>query len=816
MNKKDDNYASKFIDLCESKGFIQHVKDSTHIEGNTLDLVMTMTSITTKTKDIQCYADALQIKNLTIESDHVVSDHYLVHFQVPLKLNQPKRILKETKEYRELHNIDINQFRFDLKESPIFKEEFTSLEHAVNLYETVLNNVLDEHAPLITKSFCTNRSSWWNEHCQSARRERRRAKRKFEKHKTTESKELFNEKCVDAEVIINNARNNFYDKKLQKVSKDSRSTYKVINKLLDKEYGTDKLPNGLSDQQIAQNLQDFFKGKVDDIYDGIKKKVSGLGKVSEEDIDNNTPCFTEFAKIDENELIEIVYGMANKSCDLDIIPMWLFRYCLTELKHVVLYIVNTSLSTGCFPDSFKAAIVRPSLKKVGTDPDELKNYRPISNLSYLSKIVEKVVHKQLTAYIESENLLPCHQSGYRKFHSCETAVTKIHNDILMMMDKQSNVVLLLLDLSAAFDTINHSLLLQKLQNTYGIKGCAKDWLKSYLINRKFSVNVKRASSSSYVLEIGVPQGSILGPLLFILYTKDIQHIVSKYGFSVHLYADDTQVYFAFDVHCTNPDMTSIKKCFKEIKEWMLSNFLKLNEDKTEFIDIGYYKSPLSSITLDEEELSPILKAKNLGFHFDHRMSLDDQVTTTQQACNIQLRNLKRIARHLSYELKIQLIHSCVLSHLDYCNSTYGSLTENNLQKLQKIQNDAVRFIFNINGKNKYESISPYLKKLHFLPVRFRIKFKTALLVFKCINNLAPSYLSELVNTRNINSHNLRIDMDFFLLSTPPAPNLKTTSAAFSYNGPQIWNSLPYSIRCISEINAFKTRLKTYYFEMAFS
>ena len=681
----------------------------------------------------------------------------------------------------------------------------------------VLKSLLDKHAPLLTKSFCTNRSPWWNEACQAARRERRGAKRKFVKNKTAEARELFNVKCVDAEIIINQARNNFYDKKLQSVSLDSRGTYKIINKLLDKEYGADKLPNGLNDQQVAENLKDFFESKVKDIYDNINGNILKIDKVSPPYVvQSNNPRFTNFNNINENELIEIVYGMANKSCDLDIIPIWLFKYCLTELKDIVLYIINTSLSTGHLPDSFKSAMVRPSLKKIGADPDELKNYRPISNLSYLSKIVEKVVHKQLTAYIETENLLPSYQSGYRRFHSCETAVTKIHNDILIMMDKQSNVVLLLLDLSAAFDTINHSLLLKRLQNIYGIQGSALKWLESYLLKRQFSVKVKKFSSSSCVLEIGVPQGSILGPLLFILYTKDIQSIVTKYGFNVHLYADDTQIYFAFDVHNTNPDMVSIKKCFTEIKEWMLLNFLKLNEEKTEFIDIGYYESPLSSISLNEEVLIPTTKAKNLGFHFDHRMSLDDQVTSTQQVCNIQLRNLRRIARHLSYELKVQLIHSCVLSHLDFCNSTYGSLTEANIQKLQKIQNDAVRFIFSLHGKRKYESISPYLKKLHFLPMRYRIKFKVALLVFKCINNLAPLYLSDLVNIRKVNSHNLRIDSDFFLLSTPPAPNLSTTSAAFSYYGPQVWNALPYSIRCLSEISEFKTRLKTFYFDLTFN
>ena len=397
----------------------------------------------------------------------------------------------------------------------------------------------------------------------------------------------------------------------------------------------------------------------------------------------------------------------------------------------------------------------------------------------------------------------------------KTAVTKIHNDILIMMDKRTNVVLLLLDLSAAFDTVNHQLLLQRLSRKYGIRGSVISWLTSYLQNRSFSVKVKSSTSSSCILEIGVPQGSILGPILFILYTKDLEEIASKYGFTVHLYADDTQLYFAFDVNSNSPNMTAVKNCFSEIKDWMSLNFLKLNEDKTQFIDIGYYQSNLESLSLDKEVLQPVLKAKNLGFYFDHRLSLDDEVTATQKRCNIQLRNLTRIAGRLSHDLKVQLSHSCILSHLDYCNAVYGALTESNLQKLQKIQNSAVRFIFNLYGKKRFEHITPYLKKLHFLPVRFRIMYKVALLVYKCLNNLAPTYLIELLRLRSINSYNLRVDNDFFLLELPLPANLRNTSAAFSYNGPRVWNCLPYSLRCLNDISVFKSSLKTHYFGLAF-
>ena len=263
-------------------------------------------------------------------------------------------------------------------------------------------------------------------------------------------------------------------------------------------------------------------------------------------------------------------------------------------------------------------------------------------------------------------------------------------------------------------------------------------------------------------------------------------------------------------------MSSIKSCFLEIRDWMALNFLKLNDDKTELIDIGYYVSPVISLDIGTAVLEPQLAAKNLGFTFDHKMSLDDQVIVVQQICNINLRNLRRIGQRLSFDRKVQLTHSCILSILDYCNAAYGLLTESNLTKLQKLQNSAVRFIYNLKTKKQQRKpISPYLKALHFLPVRYRMMFKICLLVFKCMNNMAPEYLQSIIHVRNVNNHCLRIDEDFFRLEMPPKPNLTKTNGCFSYMGPSLWNKLPYDIRSLSDLKLFKKKLKTYFFNLAF-
>ena len=807
VEDRNNSNARNFIELCKSKGFIQHLTDPTHISGGTLDLMFTLGNV----------SDSLPISNVRVEANTgTLSDHFLVSLQTKFSYSKKTRNYTE-KTLRELSKIDIAEFRHDIFFSDLNQSVFKSLDDTVDLYLNVLEQLLDKHAPLITRKFCAERSEFWNEKCQNARRERRKAQRKSKKRPDDEElRALHYEKCVDAEITINNARNTFYNKLLSQHKGDSKATYKVINKLLDKEYGSNKTPNG-DDEKIAEDLKTYFDQKVKTIYSNIESELQDnpanpIGNDKGNDIKNHLRNFQE---ITMEKLESIIKALPNKSSTLDPIPMWLFRNCLPELLPSVHFIVNESLRTGKFPSLLKEASIRPGLKKPSLDVDELKNYRPISNLTYLSKVLEKVVHEQLNSYIDSNELFSSYQSGYRQFHSCETAVTKIHNDILMLVDKKENVVLLLLDLSAAFDTINHKLLLSKLRNNYGIDEVALDWLKSYLSNRSFRVTVNQATSGECLLEIGVPQGSILGPLLFILYTKDLETIVTKYGFSIHLYADDTQIYFAFDVHSENPDMTAVKACFLEVKQWMTVNFLKLNEDKTEFIEIGPYVSPISSLNIGGTTLKPAEKAKNLGFLFDHQLNLDAQINSVSQLCYLHQRDLSRIGSKLSLDLKVQMVHSNILCFIDYCNSVYGKLSEKNLQKLQKIQNNAVRFIFGLYGRKSRESVLPYLKKLHFLPVRYRIRYKICLLVFKCINNIAPNYLKDLLSLRETRRRSSRLDDDFFLLRVPSRPNFSRSEGAFSFIGPKLWNGLPRELRSLSSVDVFKKSLKCHFFNIAF-
>ena len=269
----------------------------------------------------------------------------------------------------------------------------------------------------------------------------------------------------------------------------------------------------------------------------------------------------------------IIRGSNSKSCSLDAIPTKLLKDSLDTMLPYISKLANLSLANGVFPDIFKRALIRPLLKKPQLDANDYSSYRPIANLSFLSKTLERIVASQLCTYLEQSNLLPNFQSAYRRNHSTETAILKVVNDIQRSLDDQKEVVLVLLDLSSAFDTLDHSILLDRLHSRYGISDIALKWLISYLRDRSQSVVVGDASSSERHLLYGVPQGSVLGPLLFALYFAPLEDIIHAHGLTCMFYADDTQLYIMLDPKSKGISLTSLQSCHNDIFHWLSLNKL---------------------------------------------------------------------------------------------------------------------------------------------------------------------------------------------------------------------------------------------------
>ena len=299
------------------------------------------------------------------------------------------------------------------------------------------------------------------------------------------------------------------------------------------------------------------------------------------------------------------------------------------LLPIITKIVNLSLSSGTFPITLKKAIIKPVLKKHGMSTEEFSSFRPISNLKFISKAIEKVVAAQLIEHLNRNNLHETFQSAYKQYHSVETALLRVHNDILKAIDGQRSVFLVLLDLSAAFNTVNHEILLERLFSRFGVNGLALRWFESYLSDRSFQVSVQGGISTSRSFQCGVPQGSILGPILFLMYTSPIGDILREHCINFHLYADDTQLYITFETSSLEEmgfARCKVEACVHEIDKWMMSNKLKLNTDKTEVLLLSAAhrpRPPFDSLRCCGHDISPKSTVRNIGVIFDEKISLEN-------------------------------------------------------------------------------------------------------------------------------------------------------------------------------------------------
>jgi hypothetical protein len=466
----------------------------------------------------------------------------------------------------------------------------------------------------------------------------------------------------------------------------------------------------------------------------------------------------------------------------------------------------------------KNALVTPVIKSESKDSEEFQNYRPISNLAFLSKLIEIIMYLQIYHHIETNGLFPKHQSSYRANHSCETAMVKVIEDMQRMLGQKNYVVLVLLDSSAAFDTVDHNLLLTRLEQNFFVKNDALCLIKSYIENRSFSVVINDEISSPKPLTYGVPQGSVLGPLFYLLYTKEMEKIVESYGLKAHVYADDCQIYFSFEPGHKNDAEAKLKECMNNIKLWMNQSFLKLNPEKTS-IKVFTPKSLQNIVTnpfcFDDDGtcVQPSPTVKVLGVTLGAKLDFHDFAAKKIQICNLHLRNLRSIKNAIPQNVKVMLVTNLIISNIDYCNALLMCAPNYIVLSLQRTLNKAVRFIFNLK---RTDHISRYLYQLHILPVKYRIKFKVSLIAFKIVRKTAPEYLQEnFTMFRPTTAINLRParsrDRLMFDVNVDEYMAKSCYSAIIAE-----WNGLPYALRAITTIEGFKRQLKTYYFKEAYA
>ena len=805
-NDSDESYTYRFQDLLDELGIqVTAPKVPTQSLGNTLDFILSNVSTSS------------QIKLQSVESNLCISDHYPILFNIKLLTQPLARSTSKTVLRRNCKNVDIEQFNIDLESSLLELSNInSSFELTLAKFSENISHCLENHAPLMSKVIKPNdfeKPPWIDGGYQIERAKRRQLEKRYKKTKSLNDWNNYRNQSILCRKLVKFKRKQFYGTTLVKIDGDQKALFQFVNKITDSKQSNNKLPDNIQDPAVLANkFNKFFIDKINGIRQTFQTPPNNTAEPLESSIsDINDEYLRTFDPCTVDELNEIINKSGITVSPNDLLPEPLMKNLINTILPYLNKLVNLSLSSGNF-DGLKDAIVRPLFKKDAKDTNDLSNYRPVSNLTFLSKLVERVVLSRLQQHMNNINFNCNTQFGYKKHHGTETLLIKLVNDLLVGLDSRSGVVLVLIDLSAAFDTVCHNKLINILSNELKIQGVALKWFKSYLKGRTQRVLIDDHLSEPLELSFGVPQGSVLGPILFNIYVSSLSNVFINSGFQTLSYADDNAGYQVFTMSSTSNVLNlSIPSLLSNVSNWMQQFFLKINEDKTKIIIFGsrFFKSNLSidTVTTESNEIIDIVdKVKYLGAYLDDRLSMKDHINKITSHCYSNLRKIKSIRSFLTQQQCELLINATVTSRIDYSNALFFNLNWSNcLAKLSKIQSYASKIILK-RGRRQGLPFPERLNVLHWLSIKKRVAYKILLLVFKCLHNKAPQLLSALVpvntSARQINSLSTRL---FY-------PTSSYGQRAFSYYAPRLWNALPTYMRTIELLSEFKSKLKTFLFQ----
>jgi hypothetical protein len=515
-----------------------------------------------------------------------------------------------------------------------------------------------------------------------------------------------------------------------------------------------------------------------------------------------------FSLVTEKELAVCIKLSPKSSNSNDPLPPWLLWNCLDTLLPTLTHIVNFALMYG-MSHIYKQAVISPLLKKPTLDKENLANYSPISNLPFMSKVIERIVAQQTSDHLIKNNLNDPYQSAYKLNHSTETLLVHLQNEIISSMDNQMVFVLVLLDMSCAFDTVSHPLLIQRLEVS-GVVGSALEWFKRYLDDRTQLVSINHMQSAPLPIPCGVPQGSVLGPLLFSHYISGLRTVFLQHNIQYHCYADDIQL-FATAKPCELLNVIKqLESCISDVSKWLTLSDLALNSTKSELIVIGtkpvLSKCPQIQIRIGQSLIKPSDTVRNLGILLDKHMSLENHVNSVSRSAFSHIRLISRIRRSLTVNSCAMLVNALVFSRLDYCGSLFYGITAKLCAKLSRIIHASVRLV---KGLSKFSHVSLPLRELNWLPAKQRFEKRALLLIFRAVNGAIPDYLQNHIELQSSSTYSLRSKSNRSLVVQRCSSRIG--ERAFFRYAPLLWNNLPRDIREARKMVTFVARLDAHLF-----
>ena len=789
LNKKDK--CKPLSQLCDNYNLTNVIKGSTchmkNSEPSSIDVILTNTT------NLICN---------TINVDIGVSDcHNFIATTIREQCNESKVKYANFRSYKHFNEDNFNQ---DILKIPFHSYHNHDIDGVYGSTEMLLTEVINKHAPMKKKKIKKESPPFMNGDLRKSIYKKKQLRNAYFKCRTNEN---WNAYKYQRNLVTNLKRKSmqiYFEERCSEGPK-SRHFWPTIKPFLSSK-NVHKSESGIilnennailtKPDEVCNVLNDFYVNIANNI--GIKSSVPVNSDHPSVQAIRERHHFAEtfeFKPVSTNYIRKQLKNLnPKKATGVDNIPPKILRAGATSLAIPLTKLVNQTLISGKFPDSLKLAQVTPIYKK--EDPFQKKNYRPVSILPTISKIFERTISDQLINYFE--NIFHDFLSAFRPKFGCQTSLLRLVEDWKRALDRHEYVAAVLMDLSKAFDCLPHNLIIEKLK-AYGLSDHSAGLMSDYLSNRKQRVKINESISEWKQIKKGVPQGSILGPLIFNIFINDIFYFINKATLSN--YADDNTLSH------NHTDVQVLKQTLElessTLIRWFEDNQMQANPDKFQAISIGKATTEkLTSFHIEGFDLDCEESVKLLGVEIDSLLNFDKHVTDICKKVAKQINVLSRLSKFLNQDTRI-LIYKCFIkSNFNYCPLVWHFCSKQNTEKMEKLQFRALKFVYN-DFNSSYKDL---LDRIN-MPTLYigRIK-QIATEVFKCLNNISPKYIQELVSKRSTDHYSFRY------VNSIDIPRVNTATygkKSFRFEAAQVWNSLPNELRSATDIDVFRELIKTW-------
>lgn len=661
---------------------------------------------------------------------------------------------------------------------------------AIELICTLLKLAIDKHVPIKSKRVKQiDIPAWLSNTTIAAMRDRDALNRKTQKKEFQKQRNIVNS-------LVEKDKKSYVNKTVED-NKDTKTIWRAINTLTN------------SNKKVAKTKIELEPNEINDFFLELPKTIL----TSEmRELNNKYECPPELIEFCTNKAIpknfilpyitvpevgkRITKLKNTNAVGPDGIPVNLLKIALPYIIEPLTYAYNLCIEKNCFPTQLKEAKVIPLPKS--QDTSHPKNLRPISLLPILSKPLEGHIHKHMYQHLNTNNLIHKNQSGFRPKHSCQTALVRLIDSWLSSINKKQTVGAVYLDFKKAFDLVHHKTLLKKLE-IYFPNSQVTNLIESYLTNRSQYVLLNGKNSHKKIIQSGVPQGSVLGPLFFIVYINDLPLHLNKQTENT-LFADDSALY------TTNKDITTIDNTLQDslnkTHTWCNKNSMVIHPEKTKSMIIAprqklQIHKPKLNLTLDTSNIEEVTEHKMLGVTIDTGLTWNKQIENLIKKLAKNTYLLSKLKNYVKNKHLLMFFNAHIISHINYASTIWDGCSQDIFKKLNSVYKRAVKQL----KHKKTNSTDETFKQLDILPLKKHLDFNKTILTHKIYYNQTPTYLTELLDKPQDRYNTLRL--------RPPLPRIDLCTNSLAYSGSVLWNNLPLSLKITSNTKAFKRKLRSY-------